>query len=52
MPNARPVPRVVRATIESLAGTGQVAEARELLAQDSEKLAPEDRAALEALLAP
>jgi stage IV sporulation protein FB len=43
---------VVRATIESLAGTGQVAEARELLAQDSEKLAPEDRAALEALLAP
>ena len=43
---------VRRATIESLAGTGKVSEARQQLAQTREVLAPDDRAALEALLTP
>ncbi len=43
---------VIRATIESLAGTGRVTEARQRLEDDKDQLAPDDRAALEALLAP
>lgn len=43
---------VRRATIESLLGTGQVTEALQKLDEDRAHLAPQDRDALEALLAP
>jgi hypothetical protein len=41
---------VIRATIESLAGTGQIHAAREKLTRDATKLAPSDRAEMETLL--